>query len=131
MAAPQTGLTSCQIGDIGHPRTVQGNTRYIAIHHMSLPLQAVLPTTIQTVSPDLLTACKNLAQPPLIRYCIFTHYLNSVKSMIITAPNAKPILRLLQCLLTLRLIQSPFLIVCFADICTNCSSIHFMLIFNA
>ena len=29
MAAPQTGLTSCQIGDMGHPRTVHGNPRYI------------------------------------------------------------------------------------------------------
>ena len=27
MAAPQTGLTSCQIGDTGHPRTV--HARYI------------------------------------------------------------------------------------------------------
>ena len=26
MAASQTGLTSCQIGDIGYPRTVHGNT---------------------------------------------------------------------------------------------------------
>ena len=25
MAAPQTGLTSCQIGDIGYPRTVHAN----------------------------------------------------------------------------------------------------------
>ena len=29
VAAPQTGLTSCQIGDIGHPRKVRGNPRYI------------------------------------------------------------------------------------------------------
>ena len=29
MAAPQTGLTSCQIGDIGYPRTVHGNSRHI------------------------------------------------------------------------------------------------------
>ena len=28
MAAPQTGLTSCQIGDMGHPRTVHGNPRH-------------------------------------------------------------------------------------------------------
>ena len=29
MAAPQTGLTSCQIGDMGHPGTVHGNPRHI------------------------------------------------------------------------------------------------------
>ena len=29
MAAPQTGLTSCEIGDMGHPGTVYGNPRYI------------------------------------------------------------------------------------------------------
>ena len=29
MAAPQTVLTSCQIGDIGHPRTVCGNPGHI------------------------------------------------------------------------------------------------------
>ena len=29
MAAPQTGLTSCQIGDIGYPRTVRGNPRHV------------------------------------------------------------------------------------------------------
>ena len=29
MAAPQTGLTNCLIGDMGHPRTVHGNPRYI------------------------------------------------------------------------------------------------------
>ena len=29
MAAPQTGLTSSQIGDMGHPRTVPGNPRHI------------------------------------------------------------------------------------------------------
>ena len=28
MAAPQTGLTSCQIGGIGYPRTVHGNPRH-------------------------------------------------------------------------------------------------------
>ena len=31
MAAPQTGLTSCQIGDIGYPRTVHANPRDIHI----------------------------------------------------------------------------------------------------
>ena len=31
MAAPQTGLTSCQIGDMGRPRTVHGNPRYIPL----------------------------------------------------------------------------------------------------
>ena len=31
MAAPQTVLTSCQIGDMGHPRTVRGNP--IDIYH--------------------------------------------------------------------------------------------------
>ena len=29
MAAPQMGLTSCQIGDMGYPRTVRGNSRHI------------------------------------------------------------------------------------------------------
>ena len=29
VAAPQTGLTSCQIGDMGHPGTVHGNPRHI------------------------------------------------------------------------------------------------------
>ena len=29
MATPQTGLTSCQIGDMGHPGTVRGNPRHI------------------------------------------------------------------------------------------------------
>ena len=29
VAAPQTGLTSCQIGGIGYPRTVRGNPRHI------------------------------------------------------------------------------------------------------
>ena len=35
MTAPQTGLTSCPIGDIGYPRTVHGNPRhkpYIYVH---------------------------------------------------------------------------------------------------
>ena len=32
MAAPQTGLTSCQIGDMGHPRTVHGNPRHIPMY---------------------------------------------------------------------------------------------------
>ena len=32
MAAPQTGLTSCKIGDTGHPRTVYGNPRHIPFH---------------------------------------------------------------------------------------------------
>ena len=29
MAAPQTGLTCCQIGDMGHPGSVRGNPRHI------------------------------------------------------------------------------------------------------
>ena len=29
MAAPQTGLTNCQIGGIGYPRKVHGNPRHI------------------------------------------------------------------------------------------------------
>ena len=29
VAAPQTGLTSCQIGGIGYPRTVHGNPRHV------------------------------------------------------------------------------------------------------
>ena len=31
MAAPQTGLTSCQTGDMGHPVTVRGNPRHIPL----------------------------------------------------------------------------------------------------
>ena len=32
MAAPQTGLTSCQIGDMGHPGTVSGNPGHTPRH---------------------------------------------------------------------------------------------------
>ena len=42
MAAPQTGLTSCQIGDMGHPRAVHGNPRYILPGHMSWLIKADL-----------------------------------------------------------------------------------------
>ena len=31
MAAPQTGLPSCEIGDIGYPRTVLGNLRHMGV----------------------------------------------------------------------------------------------------
>ena len=39
VAAPQTGLTSCEIGDIGYPGTVRGNPR-----HMGEVVKMYIPT---------------------------------------------------------------------------------------
>ena len=35
MAAPQMGLTSCKIGDMGHPGTVRDNPRHIHVPGIS------------------------------------------------------------------------------------------------
>ena len=40
MAVPQTGLTSCQIGDIGYPRRVHVNFPS-AVKHVALPMQLI------------------------------------------------------------------------------------------
>ena len=37
MAAPQTGLTSCQIGDMGYPGTVHGNPSEACIADLHAP----------------------------------------------------------------------------------------------
>ena len=51
MAAPQTGLTSCQIGDMGHPGTVRGNTiltaTHIALNHKNCTEYFVVTHSLQ------------------------------------------------------------------------------------
>ena len=47
MAAPQTGLTSCQIGGIGYPRTVHGNPRCILyVPEEDLPLSIMVTVVV-------------------------------------------------------------------------------------
>ena len=58
MAAPQTGLTSCQIGGMGYPRTVHGNLRPIYMYTYVLKLLFKTPhyptCPIQLLSTSLL-----------------------------------------------------------------------------
>ena len=57
MAAPQTGLTSCRIGDMGHPGTVHGNPRHIP---------ASLIMSAQHMNPYLLLYVSDVLRSTLI-----------------------------------------------------------------